>query len=414
MQSRRKHQITQQSIRQGGVSKPLLGAISVLSICLFAFILGQALVAQENPLDHLRNRSAENRWKSIRKRASERREERRERAGKRKSEPEHTEADELPESEKIPLREKTAKLKSVISSKVPFLDFGSIYQERFQLDQHQFRENPQPSNSVDLPQSKDQKQVNSIDLPMPAAQPVSLPVSTQPKKLSGIQAIPISDVKSVKIAFTPDLPMPAPVQDLKNLETDLSEMRTPEEVENSLKAQGLYGQFDKIKPVQSISPFVDYEPDQKLRKVDPGRHLCFLKAVRPGLISNAEVQCPGIESLPGSDIPPARNFANLDYSWKASNVHSNPLYFEDPNLERYGHIHRPLIQPVASIARFNLQLLGLPYQMAMQPVSKCVYPLGHFRPGDINAPKYYYQIPLNPWAALLTAEVYTGLFFIIP
>ena len=154
--------------------------------------------------------------------------------------------------------------------------------------------------------------------------------------------------------------------------------------------------------------------DKKLRAEDPGRHLCFLDAVRPELVSNANVQCPEIEILPGAGEVPSRNFAHLDYAWKASNVHSYPLYFEDPNLERYGHIHHPLVQPAVSVARFNLQLLGLPYQMAMQPVSKCVYPLGYYRPGDISAPKYYHRIPLNPWAALITAEVYTGLFFIIP
>lgn len=374
---------------------------------LSAIFLVQVLVAEESPLDRLRSRSAEKRWKSIRERVTDRREVRRERIEKRKIDS----AENKPEEENSPRPPAEEKV-------FPVTEHQSVYQERFQLNRNKRREGSSPKHSAKKGSSKQKRgDVGSILMPMPTIHPARLSHSTQTRKSSGIQAIPVSETKAIKTAFAPELPMPAPsgkdVQ-LKEIEAGLLGTKTPEEVENSIKAQGVYGQFDKIKPVQSISPFVDYEPDQKLRKEDPGRHLCLPDANRPGLTSNANVQCPDIENLPGADLEPSRNFAHLNYAWKASNVHSHPLYFEDPNLERYGHIHGPLIQPAVSVARFNLQLLGLPYQMAMQPISKCVYPLGHSRPGDACTPKYYYQVPLNPWAALVTAEVYTGLFFIIP
>ncbi len=109
--------------------------------------------------------------------------------------------------------------------------------------------------------------------------------------------------------------------------------------------------------------------------------------------------------------PPART--PVTFTWMASNLYHNPLYFEDPALERYGHTYHPLVQPFASAGRFTTQLVGLPYQMAIDPIQRRRYTLGWYRPGDC-APKKHYQIPLNKKAAAVEAGVVTGAFFLFP
>ncbi len=110
---------------------------------------------------------------------------------------------------------------------------------------------------------------------------------------------------------------------------------------------------------------------------------------------------------------PQRSFTGVVYNWEAANFHYLPLYFQDPQLERYGHTYPCYLQPAASIARFGVQLIGMPYQMAIKPPCYPEYPLGWYRPGDV-APKLCYQIPWNTKAALVEAGVITGAFFIIP
>ncbi len=412
--------------------------ISVLSVCFCALLLIQVLNAEEGPLERLRNRSAEKRWKTIRERIADRRESRRERVENRKATAENPpqsqeeKADSKrtkktgEKSHKSQPSRMTAKQsaaahaqrkKSNLPAVTPFAADQPIYFEQFQFEKkkHHPRKKKNGHLAGKKSHSKQPSSADAIELPLPVIHPAPFPTPEQVNDFPAVTPLPVSqskeysNTKNVTTAFAPEIKLPGFKPEVPNRNS-----KTPEEVENELKSQSLGSEYDEIKPIQSISPFVDYEPDKKLRAEDPGRHLCFPDAVRPDLVSNADVQCPGIESLPGSEISLSRNFAHLNYTWKASNVHSYPLYFEDPNLERYGHIRRPLVQPIASITRFNIQLLGLPYQMTMQPVCKCVYPLGHFRPGDACAPKYLYQIPLNPWAALITAEVYTGLFFLIP
>ena len=108
-----------------------------------------------------------------------------------------------------------------------------------------------------------------------------------------------------------------------------------------------------------------------------------------------------------------RNFDEIVYAWEPTNLSYNPLYFEDAPLERYGHTHHPLLQPFVSATRFGVQLVGLPYQMTIDPIYKKRYTLGYYRPGEY-APKKLYQIPLNLDAAIVEAGVVTGMFFLIP
>lgn len=100
-------------------------------------------------------------------------------------------------------------------------------------------------------------------------------------------------------------------------------------------------------------------------------------------------------------------------TWKASSLGHKPLYFEQPQLERYGHTPGPIVEPFMSTGHFFLSLVSLPYQMGMHPPNECQYDLGHYRPGNC-APWLMPPLPLSLRGALLTAGVYTGGVFIIP
>jgi hypothetical protein len=127
----------------------------------------------------------------------------------------------------------------------------------------------------------------------------------------------------------------------------------------------------------------------------------------------AKAQSSNIKLGTASSPYQERMFPAVVMPWDAPNFFHYPLYFEDPALERYGHTHHPLMQPVASISRFGVQLLGMPYQLTINPPCREVYALGWYRPGEC-APKLHYQVPLDAKAAGVQAATVTGLFFLIP
>jgi hypothetical protein len=169
---------------------------------------------------------------------------------------------------------------------------------------------------------------------------------------------------------------------------------------------------NQLKQIIEIMPFADYEPDAAVRRDDPLKFQC----PPPGAITcedeNGVVRCPEEVQLDYEPLLP-RMMPPSVFAWEASNVWYYPLYFQDVQLERYGHTHHDLIQPFDSAGLFALQLLGLPYQMTLDPPCKRMYPLGYYRPGEC-APKLKYQIPLNAKAAINQAAVTTGMIYIFP
>ena len=125
---------------------------------------------------------------------------------------------------------------------------------------------------------------------------------------------------------------------------------------------------------------------------------------------------------PGSDYPcecrlegetfQPRRFATTMMTWKAAGNCHKPLYFEDWNLERYGHSHGPL-DPVFSAAHFFVTLPVLPYKMGVELPWECVYPLGYYRPGDC-APWTVPAIPISLRGMAVEAATVTGLVFLFP
>ena len=99
-----------------------------------------------------------------------------------------------------------------------------------------------------------------------------------------------------------------------------------------------------------------------------------------------------------------RSWVGQTYTWKASNLCHKPLFFEDVQLERYGHSRGPFTQPVHSVAHFFVSLATVPYQTAITPANECQYALGFYRPGNC-APWLKDPVPISLNGALRQVAV---------
>jgi len=109
----------------------------------------------------------------------------------------------------------------------------------------------------------------------------------------------------------------------------------------------------------------------------------------------------------------SRGWVDMTFTWKASALCHKPLYFENVQLERYGHSAGPILQPVLSTAHFFGKLPILPYKIGMNLPNECQYSLGYYRPGSC-APYLVDPIPIHPRGALFQAAATTGLVYLIP
>jgi hypothetical protein len=115
----------------------------------------------------------------------------------------------------------------------------------------------------------------------------------------------------------------------------------------------------------------------------------------------------------GNEVFQPRCFAPITYTWTASALCHKPLYFEDVQLERYGHMAGPWLQPVASGVNFFATIPILPYKMGLELPNECMYTLGYYRPGDC-APYLFDPIPLSVRGAFFEAGAWIGGIYAIP
>lgn len=108
-----------------------------------------------------------------------------------------------------------------------------------------------------------------------------------------------------------------------------------------------------------------------------------------------------------------RMFADSILTWKASGTCHKPLYFEDVQLERYGHEWGPVVQPALSTVRFFGDLAFLPYKMGIHPPNECQHPLGYYRPGEC-APWTRGPVPISLRGAMSQAAFVTGTAWALP
>ena len=113
----------------------------------------------------------------------------------------------------------------------------------------------------------------------------------------------------------------------------------------------------------------------------------------------------------GDNRLPQRNWVPQSFTWTASSLCHKPLYFENQQLERYGHTHGPILQPFHSTAHFFVSLVTLPYATAIHPPTECRSALGYYRPGNC-APWLKDPVPISLDGLKRQALVTTGLSFI--
>jgi hypothetical protein len=98
-------------------------------------------------------------------------------------------------------------------------------------------------------------------------------------------------------------------------------------------------------------------------------------------------------------------------TWYASNLCHKPLYFENVQLERYGHSGGPFMGPIRSSAHFFGSLAFWPYHTAINPPNECIYALGHYRPGNC-APWLVDPFPFSARGMVRQGAVVTGAAFL--
>jgi len=108
-----------------------------------------------------------------------------------------------------------------------------------------------------------------------------------------------------------------------------------------------------------------------------------------------------------------REFASTTFTWKAAGYCHKPLYFEQWNLERYGHSRGLVADMFLSGAHFFATVPVLPYKMGVELPWECIYPLGTYRPGSC-APWTVPAIPVSPRVLAVEAATATGAVFLLP
>ena len=108
-----------------------------------------------------------------------------------------------------------------------------------------------------------------------------------------------------------------------------------------------------------------------------------------------------------------RTWTPTTMTYVASNLCHKPLYFEEVNLERYGHTAGPFAQPVISSAHFFFNIAVLPYKMGVHSPHECQYALGYYRPGNC-APWIIPPVPLSVKGAWFQAAAITGTALLVP
>lgn len=142
----------------------------------------------------------------------------------------------------------------------------------------------------------------------------------------------------------------------------------------------------------------------RIQLIDLGTdELCFVSG-----FWNLPDECPIVDRRGLS-----RNWVPATFTWHASALCHKPLYFEEVQLERYGHSAGPFKQPIISGAHFFASIATLPYQMGMSPPMECEYALGYYRPGSC-APWHIPPVPLSVRGALAEAGAWVGGIYIIP
>lgn len=145
-----------------------------------------------------------------------------------------------------------------------------------------------------------------------------------------------------------------------------------------------------------------------VRREIPLRDLCDVDLAYIGKVWHLPITCGS-----GYDQVAGRSFVPSAIQWKASGLCHKPLYFEEVQLERYGHEIGPILQPLVSTAHFFGNIAILPYKMGIHPPHECQYSLGYYRPGDC-APYMLPPVPISLRGAAVQAGAVIGGAALVP
>jgi hypothetical protein len=128
------------------------------------------------------------------------------------------------------------------------------------------------------------------------------------------------------------------------------------------------------------------------------------------------------QPLPLCDVCGTNRGWPLDcYHWCPTCLCYQPLYFEEPNLERYGYgcgcytcCCSTCIQSAASAAHFFGTVPSLPYMMAANCPCECNYALGDYRPGDCVPWRYQCCAPCSAAGSFSEGAAAYGMILMLP
>jgi hypothetical protein len=156
---------------------------------------------------------------------------------------------------------------------------------------------------------------------------------------------------------------------------------------------------DGVHPLKEFEPIMDLTVDVRLEE-------------------SPEAQLPPDPSaklFSGTPAVPPRKTAWTwrEFRWSATELWHWPLYFEDAQLERYGQMRHPAVQPMLSGVHFFGTLPILPYKMGLERPCDCVSNLGYYRPGNCTPPVGR-RLPLEADAAAFESAAWLALIFVLP
>jgi hypothetical protein len=154
---------------------------------------------------------------------------------------------------------------------------------------------------------------------------------------------------------------------------------------------------------QLLKPMRDLTADIAVAEPDAGTEDTVTLPSDP---AREQFEAEGVEvHFPGM----SRSWWMPPVCWDASAACHRPLYFEDVNLERYGH-NFGCVQPVISAGKFFGTLPLLPYLMFVEPqhcCADCTYTLGHYRPGTGAPHRHHCCLPCACDSPLVESAVCT-------
>ncbi len=266
---------------------------------------------------------------------------------------------------------------------------------------------------VGLPDGAAMPELESV--PSAPAVPNTMPDASVPTPPVIEDAAPVAPAVEDTAPTAPVLEDIAPeTQTFDPAPTTPSKPSTPSVPKRSVDSSSFSPALPSVKPRDIEAPFISAGEDPRNRMRETCPPVSSLKPISQitNDIAAPEGEFPN-ECTLGDEPFTGRNFQPICYSWAAPGLAINPLYFEEPALERYGHSCCPIIQPVISAGHFVLTIPALPWLMAIDPPNECQYVLGYYRPGEC-APYVLDPIPFSVRAALVEGGVATALVFLIP